>query len=454
MTYGIIKLNIRQSRYPDLYAYLDELSRKSKLLRNATLFRIRNNFTAHGKGSLTDHEQEVRSEISALYAACPNISRVKAVLSYFQLEKLMRAVHNPDFFSGLPMQTAQLVVKQACADFQNWLRALRDWKRHPEKYLGKPRMPGYVKASLGQILFTNQECVINHGILRFPLTNCTVRMDGLPAGAVLKEVKCSPSGNNFLLLVTYETDATVHSGDMPYTAAVDFGIDNLAAVVTDAGIPCLIYKGGICKAANQWYNKEMARLRSAMMQGYDPKTFHYPTTRRMKDLSAGRTWFLMDFFHKTAKHLISWCIINRIGTLVLGVNRLWKQHAEIGHVNNQSFVQMPVYSLRKIIHYLCDRAGIQCVDQEESYTSKASAIDRDEIPFWKKGSTETHPFSGKRIHRGLYRSADGTCVNADLNGAANIGRKACPEFLCDRNAAEVLRNLTVVRFGTLYQVSG
>lgn len=57
-------------------------------------------------------------------------------------------------------------------------------------------------------------------------------------------------------------------------------------------------------------------------------------------------------------------------------------------------------------------------------------------------------------HRGLYRSANGTCVNADLNGAANIGRKACPEFLCDRNAAEVLRNLTVVRFGTLYQVSG
>ena len=52
-------------------------------------------------------------------------------------------------------------------------------------------------------------------------------------------------------------------------------------------------------------------------------------------------------------------------------------------------------------------------------------------------------------HRG-----HGTCVNADLNGAANIGRKACPEFLCDRNAAEVLRNLTVVRFGTLYQVSG
>ncbi|MDY6317774.1 MAG: hypothetical protein SPL49_11240 [Oribacterium sp.] len=54
----------------------------------------------------------------------------------------------------------------------------------------------------------------------------------------------------------------------------------------------------------------------------------------------------------------------------------------------------------------------------------------------------------------LYRSADGTCVNADLNGAANIGRKACSEFLCDRNTAEALRNLTVIRFGTLYKVSG
>ena len=469
MSYGIIKLNIRQNRYPDLYAYLDEMSRKSKLLRNAALFRIRNNFTAHGKDSLTDHEQEVQDELQVMYAAYPKAGRVKAVLSYYALDKLMRATSNPDFFSGLPKHAVQHTLMQACTDFQNWLKALRDWKYHPEKYLGKPRMPGYVKSDLGQIIFANDECRIRNGQLMFPLTDCTVGIDGIPAGAVLKEVKCSPSVNDFLLFVTYETaeasasadDAALSgdiqqlsSGNVLYMAAVDFGVDNLAAVVTDADVPCLIYKGGAVKSANQWFNKEMARLKAAVMQGHDPKTFHCPTTRRMKNLSTDRQWFLMDFFHKIAKHLVSWCVTNHIGALILGVNKLWKQNAGIGHVNNQNFVQMPIYSLRKIIHYLCDRAGIRCIDQEESYTSKASAIDRDEIPVWKKGSTEPHQFSGKRIHRGLYRSADGTCVNADLNGAVNIGRKACPEFLADRNTADVLRNLDVVRFGTLYKVSG
>lgn len=32
-------------------------------------------------------------------------------------------------------------------------------------------------------------------------------------------------------------------------------------------------------------------------------------------------------------------------------------------------------------------------------------------------------FSGRRIYRGLYKAADGTTINADVNGAANILRK-------------------------------
>ena len=174
----------------------------------------------------------------------------------------------------------------------------------------------------------------------------------------------------------------------------------------------------------------------------------------MSDLSTNRKWFLMDFFHKVAKHLVSWCVANRIGVLILGVNKFWNHESNIGHVNNQNFVQMPFYHLRQMPHYLCDRAGILCIDQEESYTSKASAIDRDDIPVWRKDNTEQYQFSGKRVHRGLYKTASGIRVNADLNGAANIGRKACPEFLDGYDIASVLRNLHVVRFETLYKVSG
>ena len=453
MAYSVTKLNIRQARYPELYAYLDDMSRKAKLLRNAALFRIRNNFTIRGKDCPTAHELEVRDEVQALYDAYPSQKEIKSVILGFALEKLMRVTKNPDFFSGLPMQTAQLIVQQACADFQSWLKALKDWKLHPDKYLGKPKMPGYTKSDFGQVPFNNQECLVKNGNLRFPLTDCTIAVS-IPDDAVLKEVKCSRSGNDFVLFVTYETMDGIPSGNMPYMAAVDFGVDNLAAVVTDAEVPCLIYKGGAAKAANQWFNKETARLKSCMMQGHDPEAFHCPTTQRMSDLSANRQWFLMDFFHKVAKHLVSWCVANRIGVLILGVSKFWKQESNIGHVNNQNFVQMPFYHLRQMLHYLCDRAGIRCIDQEESYTSKASAIDRDYIPVWRKDNTEQYHFSGRRVHRGLYKTASGIRVNADLNGAANIGRKACPDFLDGYDIASVLRNLNVIRFGALYKVSG
>ena len=156
MACSVTKLNIRQARYPELYAYLDDMSRKAKLLRNAALFRIRNNFTIRGKDCPTAHELEVRDEVQALYDAYPSQKEIKSVIPGFALEKLMRVTKNPDFFSGLPMQTAQHIVLQACADFQNWLKALKDWKQHPDKYLGKPKMPGYTKSDFGQVPFTNQ----------------------------------------------------------------------------------------------------------------------------------------------------------------------------------------------------------------------------------------------------------------------------------------------------------
>ena len=62
--------------------------------------------------------------------------------------------------------------------------------------------------------------------------------------------------------------------------------------------------------------------------------------------------------------------------------------------------------------------------QEESYTSKASFWDRDELPVSKDDINQEHKFSGQRIHRGQYRTADGRLLNADVNGALNILRKS------------------------------
>jgi putative transposase len=96
----------------------------------------------------------------------------------------------------------------------------------------------------------------------------------------------------------------------------------------------------------------------------------------------------------------------------------------IGSRNNQNFVQIPFYQLRNKLKALCERYGLVYQEQEESYTSKASALDGDDLPTYNADNPTTYPFSGKRVKRGLYRSKDGHLVNADCNGAANIGRKS------------------------------
>jgi transposase len=75
-----------------------------------------------------------------------------------------------------------------------------------------------------------------------------------------------------------------------------------------------------------------------------------------------------------------------------------------------------------MIRYKAERAGIHIEEQEESYTSKASFLDTDRIPVYGD-VVRDDAFSGRRIHRGLYRSKDGILINADINGAANILRK-------------------------------
>ena len=128
--------------------------------------------------------------------------------------------------------------------------------------------------------------------------------------------------------------------------------------------------------------------------------------------------------NKTARRVIDYCIDHDFGTLVVGYNETFQKDSNIGRRNNQTFVNIPFGKLRDKLEYLCELNGIILVMQEESYTSKASFWDKDVIPVYKSDDTEEYHFSGKRIHRGQYRTASGQVLNADVNGALNIMRKS------------------------------
>ena len=137
----------------------------------------------------------------------------------------------------------------------------------------------------------------------------------------------------------------------------------------------------------------------------------------MQKLTNKRNKKMYDYFHKTSRKFIDYCVLNDIGTVVIGYNPEWKQNCRIGKRNTQNFVTIPYYKLVQQMKYKAEEQGIEVIEQEESHSSKCSFLDNESIEHHDK-------YLGKRISRGLFKSKKGTIINADVNGAYNILKKA------------------------------
>ena len=224
--------------------------------------------------------------------------------------------------------------------------------------------------------------------------------------------------------------------DFKGIAAIDLGLTNLATITTNVkGLTPIIVNGNPLKSINQFYNKQKAVLQSEL-QKQNPKRF---ISNRLNKLTAIRNNKVDTYLHQASRTIIKYLLQNQIGTLVIGNNAQWKTNINIGKKNNQNFVQIPHTKFIKQLTYKAQLLGITVIITEESYTSKASFLDRDLIPKYKEG--QKHSFSGLRVKRGLYKSANGTLINADVNGSLNILRKAIPNVF-----AEGIEGLGVIPF--------
>ena len=168
----------------------------------------------------------------------------------------------------------------------------------------------------------------------------------------------------------------------------------------------------------------------SMSPSYKSHEKKHAVSKRLRDLSFHYANFVKDQCHKISRSIIDFCMEHQCGTLILGVNLLWKQRSNMNKINNQNFVSMPITLLRTMITYKALNAGIRIIEQEESYTSKADLIANDRIPTYGVDDKDAS-FSGKRIKRGLYRCSNGMILNADCHAAANIMRKAIPDIWKD-----------------------
>ena len=85
---------------------------------------------------------------------------------------------------------------------------------------------------------------------------------------------------------------------------------------------------------------------------------------------------------------------------------------------------IPFGKLKDKLEYLSEYYGIHLIEQEESYTSKASFFDGDDIPVYNDDNPKEYSFSGVRVKRGLYKTSTNQYLNADINGALNILKKS------------------------------
>lgn len=355
-------------------------------------------------------------------------------------------------YCAIPRKVSQQLVYQVAQEFQSFWQLLKKWAKNKNE-LDKPNIPRYLHKERGRanVILTKQAISkkdLAKGILSLSPFDKTKRiciklgkLANLIAYDNIQEVKVVKVANGYDVKIVYIDRQSNNLGvcldntlaensklklgkiiDLPVinrALAVDFGINNLMSVANNIGEETLLIKGSPLKSINQYFNKHNANLKSdfdTVMDLYKPAI-----KRKLERLQRKRKHKVNDYLHKASRYLVNHAVENRIDTIVLGYNKGWKQEINIGKVNNQKFVNIPFLTLLKMIVYKANLQGINVIINEESYTSKCSFLDNEPI-------CKHDRYAGKRIKRGLFRSATGKLINADINGAFNILRKVIGEF--------------------------
>jgi len=368
-------------------------------------------------------EQSNKLANCGIYYARQLYFKTGKIPSKFALHRLMKSNSH---FQALYSHVAQQTLTSVAESFKSYIGLLKGVKKGTVTQ--RPKLPGYRKNSLKLVTFPRADVKLKNGWLRFPLgskVKAWFELDAfyLPMPSNLEysqinEIRILPRNGCFYAEFVYKT-ATVQGNVAPSRVlGIDPGLNNWLTCVSNVGTS-LIVDGLHLKSMNQWYNKQISVLKENQPQGFWSKQLAGITEKRNRQIR--------DAVNKAARIVVNHCRENRIGTVVFGWNKESRQSINLGAKTNQRFVQIPTGRLKDRITQLCEQYGIQFVETEESYTSKASFLDSDLLPTFG-AKPEGWKESGKRVKRGLYRSKDGFRINADCNGAANILAKVAAKL--------------------------
>ena len=334
---------------------------------------------------------------------------------YIPYTQLYHLLKETEAYCALPRKVSQLVLKQLDQNWRSFFAALRTWREHPDRFLGRPRPPGYKHKQKGRFLLTyNQQAISRRWLRKGFVKPSQLEVFIRTQQTDIKQVRIVPRRDHYVVEIVYSRAPEEHDLEEDLIAGVDLGVDNLITLTSNQpGFTPVVVNGRGLKSINQYYNKRRAERQAQVGTR---------STRRLRQLTEKRNRRIKHLLHIASRRVIDHLVMRRIGTLVIGYNPNWKQRVRLGRVNNQKFVSIPHAMLLEMLTYKAELAGIRVVLQEESYTSRCSFLD-GEFP------QKRDAYAGKRIKRGLFRTADGKRINADVNAAYNIITKAFPKAI-------------------------
>jgi len=344
-------------------------------------------------------------------------------VDYRKIDKNFKKNNDPLYRRMPSAASAQRTLIVLQKDWKSFFQTRRQYEQHPEKFKAKPKIPRYCKSKKTFVVERNGFSVKDHVLCITGFGSLKIRcvanqqFNEKKELSVLQEVRIIPRNGIYVVHLAYKEpikyDVRTVSLDSARILGIDLGVTNFAtmtAVGKDTENLCpLIAKGGRLKALNQYWNKQCAELKSRKKYGH------------LGAKANRRAFRIKDYLHKLSHFVIDYCLNHGIGRICIGRNKDWKQEVNTGKRNNQSFVQIPHAQFVGYLRYKAESVGIECIEVEEAYTSKASALDFDPIPEYGKGNNVR--FQGKRGKRGLYRTANGRLLNSDVNGSLNVIRK-------------------------------
>ena len=339
----------------------------------------------------------------------------------YSYNQLWEIVKNTDTFKNIKLDNnvKQYVIRQIAKVWKGYMESVKSYKKNNSLFTGKPKLPNYLykRKNFNIIYIDNTRFKKRNPDENSLMVPCSNYKIYIPKQIKLKDVRQISIqkfyGKTKINFIYEDKEVIRNKYDENSAIGIDLGVNNLCAITSNDKRISYVINGRPLKSINQFYNKKLAKLKSQLEICNSKKT-----SKQIERLHEKRHNKILNYFHNVSKRIIDICLENNIETIVIGHSKGWKQNCNIGKVNNQNFMQIPFNILIDQIKYKASKyTDLKVICTEESYTSKCDHLAKEEM-------RHHDVYLGSRVKRGLFKSSIGKTLNADINGAIGMLRKA------------------------------